>query len=165
MSDSNIEKMLRRNENKNAISRNEFLSLAGFQKKKKTRKCFLFFTFFLDALPCRRRRRRYKKKMPTPNPTFPLSRGGSSSSSRSDSSSSSASTSSSSSSSSSSDSPSHYYLFKTPAEVSEFVRSLSKKELAVAAAAVVAAPLAVGGAWWLFERSFNSVTPYQVRGC
>ena len=54
--------------------------------------------------------------------------------------------------------------FRTPADFSAYVRSLSGKQLAAAGAAAVATPLLVISAWWLAEKSFNTMTPYQVRG-
>lgn len=51
----------------------------------------------------------------------------------------------------------------TPADVSAYVRSLSGKQLAAAGAVAVAFPLAVAGGWWIAEKSFNTMTPYQVR--
>ena len=53
--------------------------------------------------------------------------------------------------------------FRTPADFSAYVRSLSGRQLAAAGAAAVATPLLVGAAWWLAEKSFNTMTPYQVR--
>ena len=53
---------------------------------------------------------------------------------------------------------------RTPADFSAYIRSLSGRQLAAAGAAAVATPLLVGGAWWLAEKSFNTMTPYQVKG-
>ena len=59
--------------------------------------------------------------------------------------------------------PSPFPYFRTPADFSAYVRSLSGKQIAAAGAAAVATPLLVGAAWWLAEKSFNTMTPYQVR--
>lgn len=56
-----------------------------------------------------------------------------------------------------------FAFFRSPADFSAYVRSLSGKQLAAAGAAAVSAPILIGAAWWLAEKSFNTVTPYQVR--